>query len=312
MTLPNPKVATAFLNDYIFIRQHKWGTLGGWLATFISDGPEAKIGECKLLNRDFYNTEGTELAADLKTAEGWFKLFLKLGKSARTHSFLSATTHAIRTHYIKQIHVSQELKDAFAELVTNLRDETTLLEKKIAEMDESITTKMEARASKEEVDEIRRKLEEERKKLNENLLKLADVGDLKATCKAARAGLFGELKCPSLKDLSLPQKHSNLINENIPLFYHPDYDAIHFEIYCHHLNHNSVSYEEYQGENFLKDKPKEISSGSSMQKDATMPVQPNGESLFAKISTSFTSFTGLGGSKGTNVVVTSDITIKHH
>ncbi|GEM_PF-6041052 len=297
MPYPNPKVATTFLNDYIYVRQHKWNTLWGWLSTFVSDGPEAKIGECKLLNRDFYNAEGTELADNLKTAEGWFKLFLKLGKSGRTHSFLSATTHAIRAYYIKNV-IESELGEDFGKLVQTLREETASLEETIRKMDDTIITMMESQSTRDDVEEAKRKLEEEKKKLNENLLKLSDLGDIRSTCKAARAGLFGELLCPSLKDLTLPQKLTNTIYENIPLFYHPNYDVIHFEQYYHKLQHVGVSFKDYQSDERLGKMPNEITAGSDLHRESGIPTQPGTTGLMNGLSTMFSAIGSLVGSGG--------------
>lgn len=234
MPLPNPRVFTAFLNEYLlFRRSHTWGSLSGLLEALYRDNETTKSGTCLVVNRKFYadsDKADSGISEDLKTVPGWVKLLTDLYQYSTEQSMLSGTIHAIRTYAIAKIQES-DLKDEFNAFVTELRRTSE-------EQEQGIIRLMTERKSREEVDALT-------KAYHINLLKLTYLGDTVSACKAAREKLFPNLLFPDLhRDAKLPK--SKTLNENIPFYFQPNYFLFHYEFYYRSQEHLQISFEEFE------------------------------------------------------------------
>src|SRR6266404_2070643 len=105
--MPDPRLFTNLLNDYLYVRQFHWNSWNGWFESWYWDPASIKTGTCTLINEKFYN-EDRSFSDKLKTAEGWVELFCYLGSMGRSQSFISATNHAIRTYGLAKIKETEE------------------------------------------------------------------------------------------------------------------------------------------------------------------------------------------------------------
>ncbi|VVC77309.1 hypothetical protein AQUSIP_26360 [Aquicella siphonis] len=234
MPLPNPRVFTAFLNEYLqFRRTHTWSSVQGILESLYRDNEVSKSGTCLVVNRMFYADSDdlhSKLADKLQAVEGWVKLLTDLTKYGTEQSMLSATIHAIRTYAIAKLQES-DLAHDFNAYIDALRHEAN-------EQEAGILRLMAEKKSKEEVDALIQVY-------HFNLIKLSQLGDTISTCKAMRAGLFPNLLCPDLhRDAKLPK--SKTLNENIPFYFQPNYFLFHYEFYYRSQDHLQISFEEFE------------------------------------------------------------------
>lgn len=220
----NPRVLTAFLRQYLSVREEYWQSPIGKLQSIYRDDASIKRADCICINRKFYNEEKL---ADL---EGWASLLYYLGEMGRKPLLLSETLQAIRSYIVAKLLQSDTYKQAFAEYREKLIDETKQIKKRM-------NMSAYAKESKEDVDKIQTQY-------HTNLLKLADLGHFRSIFKASREGLFKDLPYPHLKDQSLPLM--NKLNENIPFCYHEDFHLFFYE--KHIRSRLQITFEDFEKE----------------------------------------------------------------
>jgi hypothetical protein len=245
MPLPNPTVATAFLNGYITVREAKWNSTWGYFESWYKDTASEKVGDAVVMNRNFFNPklyepevvvtkpadqEGGEEEQSLDyqgVLQEWVKLLSELGKGGRQTSLIGATFHAIRTYTIDALKKS-EMGDLFNAHIIELRNQTH-------DLDAAITDAYHKKSKREDVVRLEAQY-------RANLLLLCDLGDKESIITAARTNLFGKLIYPDRHIVETP--FLDTLNENIPFYYHENFHLIHFETILRHRL--SMTFEDFE------------------------------------------------------------------
>jgi len=102
----NPRVCTAFLNEYLAYRKITWHSVRGYVQSLCRDDEAIKMTECLNWNKKFYNAEGDQLADEFKA---W-------------HSYLlvaDSNNASDRYEKINQITEQHQVKNAYFYLVNS-------------------------------------------------------------------------------------------------------------------------------------------------------------------------------------------------
>lgn len=256
----NPYLLSAFLRDYLFLRQPHWEKYVNKLLAYVRDDKANREDTCNAFNAKFYNLNSADkpgLAEGLHTVEGLVKLLYELGNAGRENLLISSTLHAIRTYILAKIYEeipeTEEQKDieqlnlqiTFNQYVETLRQNTDIIAANIRNLQAQVLEMRVNSTSRMDVDNIKNLVSLEKAKYHANLLQLADLGHYYSICEASEEGLFRDptMFPDLLKDTPINGIH---ISENIPYFYHWDFYLIHFERYYRSLDHVKVSFDEYE------------------------------------------------------------------
>lgn len=260
MSFPNTRVLTSFLREYLLMRQPDWNSTTGKLKACVRDDPAQKSATCLGINRKFNEMEH-------KSLKCWISLAIELGEEARETSLLSETMQAIRSYIVAKLMDSKETRDDFIKYRDALFAETDNLDKEIFKA-------MEAKKSRKDV----AKLE---KHYHDNLLKLSDLGDMKAVAIAARSKLFSALQHPDLSNCS--PSVSKQLNENIPYYYHEDFYRIYYQLHLRELKKWQCTFDDFE--------KKSISLSNEIEIEIVKTDNTANSTVFSGLTTLFSKFT---------------------
>ncbi len=260
MSFPNTRVLTSFLREYLLMRQADWNSTTGKLKACVRDDPAQKSATCLGINRKFNEMQPNSV-------KSWISLAIELGEEARETSLLSETMQAIRSYIIEKLLDSKDTKDDFIKYRDALLNETDNLDKEIFKA-------IEAKKSRKDV----LKLE---KHYHDNLLKLSDLGDMKAVATASRARLFSNLQQPDLSNCT--PAVSKQLNENIPYYYHEGFYRIYYQLHLRELKKWQCTFDDFE--------KKSASLPNEIEIDIVKTDNTANSSMFGGLSTLFTKLT---------------------
>jgi hypothetical protein len=262
----HPQIATAFYNTYLHMRWFStWQTNFGWVRSLWRDDQQIKTDHCVYFNNKFYNKDKKDendilingsLADPLKKEiDSWVSIFREICIDYNDNLVIASTMHAIRSYYIAELKKSEASAQAFTNYLNDLRIKADACKTTIASENKK---KLQAVEKREYhlANEIREAIPGYKKQYINDILLLAFLGESAAICEVAEnednlfGAFFKELLCPNLSDETikkLPKGLRNNLNELIPLYYHPNYYEIHFEIYCRHRpNIGDVNFKKFE------------------------------------------------------------------
>lgn len=206
MAFLDPHVLTSFLRGYLEYREKHWSKKISKLQSYVRDDKKIKTDLCDELNKVFYNGD------KFNSLEKCLKLIDDLGIEGRKpNSVLAEVQQAIKSYIVASI-LDSECKEEFLEIRKNLRE---VVDKQQKEIEEEYLS-----------DTSVKYLDENIKIYYTNLLKLADLGDMKAVGQAHWRGLFMGLRKPSdVEELST----IHTVNKKIPFCYQEKFHEIFYD-----------------------------------------------------------------------------------
>jgi len=240
----NPKVCTAFYNDYLLDRSKDWNSVCGQVeATFVCDYKSQKYEACVEINKKLH-------AENAQTISGLIPILYYLGNVGRENSHLCSANQMTRTYILSEISKNTDAEGLLRTEREKLRKKVDKLETKVGELDRMVSLLMSKKNTTNEISAYEETVfTAKKRKYHETLLKLADLNEELAISQATRLGLFNGLEFPNKiteynKPLGKTSLYDTLYDLN-PYYYHSNFFLIHYERVYRDLPHVKKDFEEY-------------------------------------------------------------------